>query len=181
MLIAAVPLVILLRQRARGPAARAQLLESVNDELGLLAALLGTLFILWGKPIADPIASIIVASIIAYNGIRLFLENLDFLLGRSPEPQVMERMRALAQSVPGVVSVREIRAEYVGPEVIHAGMQVEVSADLTVQEAERIRAEIDRRVHANLQPGYCVIQMSPAPVPGAPQEGQSRGPAPPAH
>src|SRR3990172_4697265 len=46
MFIAAVPLINLFRQKQRGPAARAQFLESINDELGLIAALIGTLFIL---------------------------------------------------------------------------------------------------------------------------------------
>ena len=41
------------------------LIGLVNDELGLLAALLGTLFIVWGKPIADPLAALFVATIIA--------------------------------------------------------------------------------------------------------------------
>ncbi len=46
--------------------------------------LLGTLFVLFGEPPADPIASIVVATIIAYNGIRLFIEISAFMIGRSP-------------------------------------------------------------------------------------------------
>jgi cation diffusion facilitator family transporter len=45
MAIAAAPLVVFLRQQKRGASARAQLMELINDELGLLAALGGTLFI----------------------------------------------------------------------------------------------------------------------------------------
>src|SRR5512137_1705213 len=60
--IAALPLIRLLRQKGRGQAAKAQLMELVNDELGLLAALVGTLFVFWNKPIADPLASILVAT-----------------------------------------------------------------------------------------------------------------------
>ena len=46
MVIAAAPLVTLLRQEARGAAAKALFIELINDELGLLAALLGTLFVM---------------------------------------------------------------------------------------------------------------------------------------
>jgi len=59
-------------------------MELINDQLGLLAALVGTWFILWDWPLADPIATIILATIIAYHGLRLFGENSSFLLGRSP-------------------------------------------------------------------------------------------------
>ncbi len=84
MLLASTPLIGLLREEKRGAAAKAQLAELVNDELGLLAALVGIIFILNNQPIADPIASIIVASIIAYNAIRLFKQNASLLMGRSP-------------------------------------------------------------------------------------------------
>jgi divalent metal cation (Fe/Co/Zn/Cd) transporter len=43
--IVAVPTIKLYLQKQRGPAAQAQLTESINDKLGLLAALVGTLFI----------------------------------------------------------------------------------------------------------------------------------------
>ncbi|OGO10371.1 MAG: hypothetical protein A2Z66_15160, partial [Chloroflexi bacterium RBG_13_66_10] len=159
MIIAAVPLVSLSRQKSRGPAARAQFLESINDEFGLIAALVGTLFILWGQPIADPIASILVATIIAYNGVKLFLENSSFLLGRSPGPEYLGRLESLARSVPGVVGAHDIRAEYIGPETVHAGMHVEVQPGITIEEAERIRKEVDEKVHQEVSPGYCVIQV----------------------
>ena len=169
MVIAAVPLLNLFRQKKRGPAAKAQFFESVNDELGLIAALAGTLFILRNQPIADPIASVLVASIIAYNGIRLFLDNFSSLLGRSPGPDFLARLESLARSVPGVIGVHELRAEYVGPEAIHAGMHVEVQAGITVEEADRIRREVEGRIHESASPGYCVIQVEPAhPAAGGP-------------
>ena len=84
MVIAAAPLVTLLREKQRGAAAKAQMMELINDELGLLAALLGTLAITWGFPLGDPLAAIVVATIIAINAVGLFRENLSMLLGRSP-------------------------------------------------------------------------------------------------
>lgn len=49
MFIAAIPLINLFKQKKRGAAAKAQLTELFNDELGLIAALLGTLFIVQGE------------------------------------------------------------------------------------------------------------------------------------
>lgn len=159
--IAAVPMIKLFLQKQRGPAARAQLTESINDELGLLAALVGTLFILWGKPIADPIASIAVATIIAYNGVKLFLENFSFLLGRSPGPEYLAGIEKLALSVPGVLGVHDLRAEYVGPDIVHAGMHIEVSRGMSIEEADRITHEVEAKIHPGISPGYCVIHADP--------------------
>ncbi len=163
MLIAAAPLVGFLRQRTRGAAAKAQLVELINDELGLLAALVGTLFIMAGRPIADPIAALLVATIIAINGIRLFLENLSVLVGRSPGPAFLARVEWLARSVPGVSGIHELRAEYIGPDTVRAGMHIEVQRGLSIEEADRIADEVRQKVHQATGCRYCTIHMDPVP------------------
>lgn len=162
MIIAAVPLVVLLRQRQRGASARAQLMELVNDQLGLLAALVGTLLVWWGWPLGDPIAAMVVATIIAINALGLFRDNLSFLLGRSPGPEFLARVEEVARSVEGVLDVRELRAEYVGPDVVHAGLHLVLPRDLPVEEAHRIAETVRARVHEETDGHYCVIQVEPA-------------------
>ncbi len=180
MIVAAAPLIQLYLQKQRGAAAKAQFLESINDELGLAAALVGTLFIVWGQPIADPIASIVVATIIAYNGLKLFRENFSFLLGRSPGPEYLTKIESLARAVPGVLGVHDLRAEYIGPDTVHAGMHIEVRPELSVQEANRIVEEVNRRVHEGAESGYCVIHVDAA-KPGGASAAEKAGSAAPSH
>jgi cation diffusion facilitator family transporter len=161
MLIAAAPIVKLIRQKTRGAAAKAQLTELFNDEAGLGAALLGTLFIAWGKPIADPLAAIVVASIIAYNAIGLFRENASFLMGRSPEPEFLAEIERLTRGVPGVLDIHDLRAEYSGPDTINAGLHIEVRRGLAVEEADRIAEEVTRQVQQVTAGGYCVVHVDP--------------------
>lgn len=170
MFIAAAPLVKLLTQKTRGPAAKAQFMELINDELGLLAALIGTLFIMWGQPLADPIASIVVATIIAYNGIRLFIENLAFLIGRAPEAIYLAEIQKRARSVPGVLDVHDLRAEYVGPGIVHAGMHIVVERGMVIEEANKIAEQVHQRVHADSESGFCVIHVDSAETPSLRQQ-----------
>lgn len=167
MLISLAPLVKFSLQSARGPAAKAQLTESINDELGLVAALIGTLFVGWNHPLADPIATIVVATIIAYNAIGLFRENLSFLLGRSPGAEYLSRLERQARSVPGVLGVHDVRAEYIGPDTVHAGMHVEVRRGTPIEEADRIAEEVRERIHQGADSSYCVIHVDPAEPEGA--------------
>ena len=162
MVLAAVPLVALLRQKQRGASASAQLMELVNDQLGLLAALAGTLFIWWGLPLADPIAAMVVATIIAFNAIGLFRDNVSFLLGRSPGPEFLAQVEWAARSVDGVLDVRELRAEYVGPNIVHAGLHLIVPRGLPIEDAHRIAETVRARVHEKISGNYCVIQVEPA-------------------
>lgn len=162
MLVVLAPLIGLLRQKKRGAAAKAQIVEMMTDELGLLAALVGILFIQWGFPIADPIASIIVATIIAWSAVQLFRENASLLLGRSPGPDFQAKIEQEARSVPGVLGVHDYRAEYVGSDTVHAGLHIEVARGLPIEEADRIAEEVKHRIHQGTDTGYCVIHVDAA-------------------
>ena len=133
-----------------------------NDEMGLLAALMGTLFVRWGEPLADPIAAMVVATIIAVNAVSLFRENLSFLMGRSPGPEYLSRIESIARSVPGVIGVHDMRAEYIGPETVHADMHIEVRRGLPIEEAEVIAEEVTARVHEGANGGFCMVHVDPA-------------------
>jgi cation diffusion facilitator family transporter len=162
MVLAAAPLVALLRQQQRGASAKAQLMELVNDQLGLMAALAGTLFIWRGLPLADPIAAMVVATIIAFNAIGLFRDNVSFLLGRSPGSELLTRIEQAARSVDGVLDVRQLRAEYVGPNIVHAGLHLIVPRGIPIEAAHRIAETVRARVHEETEGHYCVIQVEPA-------------------
>ncbi len=164
MIVSVVPVIVLGRQKGKGAAARAQFLESINDELGLLAALAGVIGIWWGYPLADATAAIAVATLIAANALGLLRENACVLLGSSPGPDFLRRAEAIARSVDGVLGVHELGAETVGPDVVHAGMHIEVSPYLSVADAEVIAREVRRRLEAELGCAFCVIHVDPAPV-----------------
>lgn len=161
MVIAAIPLFRLVKNKQRGAAAKAQFMGSINDELGLVAALFGTIAVFLGIPIADPIATILVAAIIAYNGIKLFLENFSLLLGKSPGVEYSAKIETVARSVPGVLGVHDVRVEYVGPDTLHAGLHIEVASDMTIMEADRLAKEVEQKIHSNSEIGYCYVQAEP--------------------
>ena len=162
MVLAAAPLVSLVRSRVRGPAAKAQMWELVNDELGLAAALVGTSLALAGEEWADPLAAVVIATIISWKAIGLFRENLCLLLGRAPHPDVLAVVEASALDVPGVVAVRDLRAEYVTPDEVHLGMHVVVARGTSVEEADALVAAVTAAVHRVVRGAYCVIDVDAA-------------------
>ncbi len=162
MALAAVPIALLRRDRSRGAAAKAQLRELVNDELGLLAALVATLGIAEGEPLLDPIAAIVVATIIAYGAVGLMRENVSILLGASPDREALAKIRTAAGSVDGVLGIHDLRAEYVGPKALHADFHIEVAAERTVREANEIVRQVHERVRRDADCEYCYVHVDPA-------------------
>jgi cation diffusion facilitator family transporter len=161
MVIAAMPLIGLLRQKMKGAAAKAQYLELINDELGLLAALIGSIFILEGHPLADPLATIVVATIIAINAIGVFRENISFLMGYSPGPEYLAKVRKVAHSVEGIRGVHALRAEYIGPDMIRLTMHLEVPRGITVEAADNIGEAVRRKIYKELKVRYCFVHVDP--------------------
>jgi cation diffusion facilitator family transporter len=160
--VCAVPMIKMLMQEKWDATLKAQFVELINDQLSVIAALIGTFFIMRGYPLADPIATLVVATIIAINAAMLFMENLSFLLGRSPGAQVLTRFVEIARSVPGVIDVHGLRAEYVGPDEIHTDLHIRVKRGQPVEDAHLIADQVYKRLAKEAGCPYCVIHVDPA-------------------
>lgn len=169
VVLAAVPLLLLRRLKGRGAAARAQARELINDELGLIAAIVATIGIAEGEPLLDPIAAILVATIIAYGAIGLLRENISILLGASPDAEMLAKIRSVVCSVDGVQGVHDLRAEYIGPRALHADFHIEVAADRNVREANDIVKEVHARLRREADCEYCYVHVDPAAEPESPE------------
>ncbi len=167
MALSAVPIILLGVQKRRGPAAHAQLMESLNDELGLLAALGGALLVANGWPIADPIASLAVAVLIAANAVGLFRDNARVLMGRAPSREFFETIATLARTVPAVKGLHDLRAEYVGPDAVTLSLHLEVDPTMTVADGEEVAKAVRDTLMADRRVAYCVVHVDPL---GAPRE-----------
>ena len=161
MAIAALPLFGFLHEKVKGAAAKAQSLELINDEMGLLAALAGSYLITLGYPLADPIATIIVATLIAFNAFGVYRDNINFLLGHSPGPEFLSKVRRVAHSVEGIRGVHALRAEYIGPDSIRLTMHLEVPRGITVEEADHIGETVRRKIYKELKVRYCFVHVDP--------------------
>jgi len=162
MLVVAIPTTDILRVKERGASVKAQLVALLKDEVSYVAALVSVILVAQGYYWADPTASIFVAAVIALGGIYLLKDNVHFLIGRAPDRQFVEKLGATARSVEGVLGVHDLKAEYVGPNIIHAGFHIEVVRGTPVEEADRIAEEVKQRVSHETGCQHCVIHVDPA-------------------
>lgn len=142
-----IPLFTLLKNKDRGDILlKTALFDTINDQVAIVAALVGVWFVSQGFPLADPIAAIVVALTIAVNAIVLIRENSKMLLGRSPGPAFYEQVERTVLEVSGVRGAHDMIAEYIGPDVIHMDMDIEVDPEMTVREADRIERQVSERL-----------------------------------
>jgi len=158
--ISSFPIIAIVRQKTRGAASKAQLIEGINDEVALMAALVGILFVARGFPMADPIASIVVALVIAFNAVMLWRENATLLMGASPGAEFYDKIRTICFAVPGVLEVHNAIAEQVG-EQIHLGMHIEVRRGILIEEADAIADAVHDAICAAFDDIWVVVHADP--------------------
>jgi len=162
MFVVAIPTIDILRVKARGASAKAQLVALLKDEVSYVAALIAVVLVTQGYYLADPLASLFVAAVIALGGLYLFKDNVHYLVGRAPSRDFMEKVELTAKSVKGVLGVHDLKAEYVGPNLVHTGFHIEVAKGTPIEEADRITEEVKERVSRETGCQHCVIHVDPA-------------------
>jgi cation diffusion facilitator family transporter len=161
MLIISIPTIDIFRAKTKGASMKAQLVGLLKDEVSYVAALVAVLLISRGYYLADSAAAMIVASIIAVGGVYLFRDNVHYLVGRAPNREFLEKVEATAKSVTGVLGVHDLKAEYVGPNMVHAGFHIEVAKGMPIEEADRIAHEVEERVGKAAGCQQCVVHVDP--------------------
>ncbi|HJR54340.1 MAG TPA: cation diffusion facilitator family transporter [Gemmatimonadota bacterium] len=134
-------------EELESPAILANAVECENDIWTSLAALIGLAAAVAGMEILDPVAGILVGIWIVWGGYRFGRKNIDYLMGKSPGQELVDRIRALPLGIPGVRGVHDVRAHYVGHR-IHVEVHVEVDQELPTRRSHdvggSVRAAIER-------------------------------------
>jgi divalent metal cation (Fe/Co/Zn/Cd) transporter len=59
------------------------------------------------------------------------------------------------------LGVHDLKAEYIGPDIVHAGFHIEVAKGTPIDEADRIAEEVKERVSREIGCQHCVIHVDP--------------------
>lgn len=137
LVLALLLLAAVLYYRRKGIINRTVLLESLNDSLSTLAAIIGIIAISLGHTVFDGIATISIATLIAINSIRLFFENARFLIGLSPPEEFYCEVEKFCMDK-GIKGVHDMLALYTDEDSIHLDMHVTVERNMSVEEADKL-------------------------------------------
>jgi cation diffusion facilitator family transporter len=126
--------------------------------IGISVALIGGT----GYEAADSVAAIVAAGIIAWNGWRLLRPALDELMDALPNTEVIDEIRKIAGTIPGVEKVEKCLVRKMGYHYF-VDMHVEVNPQMTVERAHGIAHDVKDKVRAQLPMVYDVlVHIEPA-------------------
>ena len=121
-----------------------------SDAITSAAAFLGiSISLIGGKgyEAADNWAAVAAAAVIAFNGWRLLRPAFNELMDRSPDRELIEKIRAIAATIPGVDKVEKCFVRKMGYQFF-VDMHVEVDPHMTVENSHRIGHEVKNKVRA---------------------------------
>jgi len=124
---------------------RSDVVTSLAAAIGISVALVGGK----GYEAADDVAAALAATIIAWNGWRLLRPALNELMDRSPDREVVDQIRQIAEAVPGVDSVEKCLVRKVGYHYF-VDMHVEVDPQMTVERSHHIAHEVKDNIRSRL-------------------------------
>ena len=130
-----------------------------SDAITSSAAFLGiSISLLGGKgyEAADNWAAVAAAAVIAWNGWRLLLPAVNELMDRSPDRQLIEKIRTVAATIPGVDGVEKCFVRKMGWQFL-VDMHVEVDPLMTVENSHRISHEVKDKVRAEIPSVHDVL------------------------
>jgi len=124
---------------------RADVITSLAAGIGISVALLGGK----GYESADEVAAIVAAAIIAWNAWRLLRPAVNELMDRTPDRELRENIRHIAESVEGVDRVEKCLVRKMGYQ-FYADMHVEVDPQMTVKKSHEIAHDVKDRIRSQI-------------------------------
>ncbi len=135
-----------------------------SDALTSLAAFLGiSLAVTAGEGFesADDWAALVACAVITFNGVRLFRASLTEVLDATAPKEVCDRVREIAESVPGVDGLDLLRVRQSGL-ALWVDIHVEVDGDISVREGHEIAHLVkDGLLHSDLRILDALVHVEP--------------------
>jgi cation diffusion facilitator family transporter len=146
--------------RTGSTALKASAVDHRNDVLVSAAVIAGVAASNLGFPIFDPLAAIAVGAWIIWAGFRIGRDNMKFLMGEAPPPALVRKILEKARMVPGVLSMNEVSAHYVGTSV-EIEIHIDVDSKLNLTEAHEIAIGVRREAESVPEVSRAFIHIDP--------------------
>jgi cation diffusion facilitator family transporter len=147
-------------RRTGSTALMASAIDHRNDVLISAAVILGVGASNLGFPIFDPLAAMAVGAWIIWAGFRIGRDNIKYLMGAAPPPELVRRIMAIAHGTAGVLGLNDVSAHYVGTSV-EIEVHINVDKRLTIEQAHAIGKKVQKAIEDTDEISRAFIHIDP--------------------
>ncbi|MBM4175063.1 MAG: cation transporter [Ignavibacteria bacterium] len=132
-------------RKYNSPAIRALGVDSFNDVLSSFIALTGIIISAFGFKYFDGIAGILIAFFIFRSGYHVAKENIDYLMGKAADKELMIEVANLALKIDGVKGMNDLKSHYIGNKY-HIEIHIEIDKDYTTKMSHDIGLDVKKAI-----------------------------------
>lgn len=129
------------------PAVKALSYDAINDVLVTSSVLIGFVLIYFKIPYVDAIIGMFIGIWVIRNAFVIGFENINYLMGKTPEKNIMQQIKNAAKKVPGVKGINDIFAHYVG-NFIHVEVHIEIDKKTNLKKAHYIGKKVKNKLES---------------------------------
>lgn len=145
----------------QSPALLAVAKDHRKDAVTSVATLIGVTGAYFGLAVMDPLAAGLTAFFIFHIGWETFRSAAHELMDGQPDNGLLETITAMAEGVPGVEHVHEIRGRRSGQYLI-IDLKLDMDPEMTVRESHTIATEVKKLIFAKFaNVGDVMIHINP--------------------
>lgn len=129
----------------KSPGLRASAVDSLNDVLASSLSIAGVIGVQLGLRYIDGIAGILIAFFIFKSGYEIAKENIDYLMGKSADENLILEIVNRAMKIKGVKGFNDLRSYYVGDK-FHIEIHIEVDKNMSTEISHDIGNDVKRAI-----------------------------------
>lgn len=141
-------------------AIRAQAVDSINDVMASSLALVGVIGVQIGYPRIDGIGGLLVAFFILRSGYEIAKENIDYLMGKAADENLIMEITSRALRVEGVEGLNDLRSHYVGDK-FHIEIHIEVKRSASTKESHDIGKKVQYAIEELPEVSKVFVHIDP--------------------
>ncbi len=123
------------------PAVRATAIDSRNDVLVSSLSIIAIFGIQLGLKYIDGIAGIIIAFFVLRSSYQISKENIDYLMGRAADKNLILEIANTALKIEGVLGINELKSHYVGNK-FHVEIHIDVDKNVSTEASHNIGKKV---------------------------------------
>lgn len=132
-----------------------------SDALSSIGSLIGVTGAIFGYPVLDPIASVIISIFVGKVAVDIYLQSVKALIDSAADEEMIGDIRKIILETKGVIQIDELKTR-VHANKIFVDVEIAVDSNLSVSEAHRIAENVHDNIEKKLKKvKHCMVHVNP--------------------
>ena len=133
-----------------------------SDALSSVGSLIGIAFSMFGYPIFDAIASIIISLFIVKVSLDIFRSSVNKIVDKSCDEDTMDEIRSIILSNDNVLGIDSLKTRQFGNK-IYVDVEISLDQNLTFVKAHEISEKIHNKLEKKMpEIKHCMVHANPS-------------------